>query len=553
MLQSFLLSLASGIVLFIVYMYHRANLSEGSANYRYYNEAVKGMSRWLEQTVDLTQSHFQPCKNCGYEIALVHDNFYCLRSDLFKLLHPEVVVQDQMVLRDYGGQDLARKIIQQNMYDALPSFVQTRQIEIGYHQTPLETSVVYPYAKNYFRTHTFGKQAGCIFQKYFHVPGQEEIALKSNQSTHFHNYIDNLKQENKSTTCIKDASYEKPTFRMWLKEECENFFEIINTKQYKDKLENEGIQYIYKTNRHLGNGILLLDYQNEKIIRSWYKDSLGCGRNLSQVNNSRVPQESLLIFKGHKMEFRSYFQIASTNPPILYGYKKALIKQCALKFDLLDFTKEAHVCNTAVTKTHKQTTGQEQDDDLYIDWNLEELQDILLQQGKIKSRNWLNEELYPQIMRKITHLFFSVEKYLLKDSRVGEFFGVDFILDDDLNLWIFECNRNPNFLAVTEGRKEKFGKLIPDMLEIQMQLVRSRYKRIRDFMYNTLLPAIKARQFQQQQEKLKEEFLQLMKDRFEPEYKLSTSNLAELAYIGDGQFNGYIKKECLESSRVLKK
>lgn len=71
-------------------------------------------------------------------------------------------------------------------------------------------------------------------------------------------------------------------------------------------------------------------------------------------------------------------------------------------------------------------------------------------------------------MRKITHLYFSVDKYMFKDSRVGEFFGVDFIMDDNLVLWILECNRNPNFLAVTEGRKEKFGKLIPNMLELEM-------------------------------------------------------------------------------------
>lgn len=67
------------------------------------------------------------------------------------------------------------------------------------------------------------------------------------------------------------------------------------------------------------------------------------------------------------MEFRSYFQIASTNPPIIYGYRKALIKQCAYKFDLKDFTKETHVCNSAITKT------MQNEDDLFIDWNLEEL------------------------------------------------------------------------------------------------------------------------------------------------------------------------------------
>lgn len=73
------------------------------------------------------------------------------------------------------------------------------------------------------------------------------------------------------------------------------------------------------------------------------------------------------------MEFRSYFVIASMNPPTIYGYNVALIKQCAVEFSLRDFTKQGHVCNTAITKTHKHVTGNSNEEELYIDWNLEEL------------------------------------------------------------------------------------------------------------------------------------------------------------------------------------
>jgi hypothetical protein len=37
----------------------------------------------------------------------------------------------------------------------------------------------------------------------------------------------------------------------------------------------------------------------------------------------------------------------------------------------------------------------EEEDDVYIDWNLEELQDLLFSQKKITSKNWLNEVLRP--------------------------------------------------------------------------------------------------------------------------------------------------------------
>jgi hypothetical protein len=69
----------------------------------------------------------------------------------------------------------------------------------------------------------------------------------------------------------------------------------------------------------------------------------------------------------------------------------------------------------------------------------------------------------------------SVRNEFYSDSRVSEFFGVDFIMDDDFRLWILECNRNPNFLAVTEGRKDKFWGLIHDVLELNMFYIRSKY------------------------------------------------------------------------------
>lgn len=77
--------------------------------------------------------------------------------------------------------------------------------------------------------------------------------------------------------------------------------------------------------------------------------------------------------------------------------------------------------------------------------------------------------------------------YLFKDSRVTEFFGVDFIMDSDLRLWIFECNRNPNFLAVTQGRSDKFGRLLTDMISLSHLQVKSKLKRVKKFIDEKML------------------------------------------------------------------
>ncbi|CAK77369.1 unnamed protein product (macronuclear) [Paramecium tetraurelia] len=487
--------------------------------------AIQIVQNWIESETDTSGTYFQPCLNCGYELAIKKDPLYCLKSDLYKIFHPQIVLEDSYVFRDYGGNDLARIIIKNQMFDVSPNFTQSGPIqEDDYFNLDIRASVIYPYSKTYLRTHILGKEAGCLFQKYMHIPGQEELALKSLQSLNLRSYLIQLSQVNASIECINEATFQKKSYRMWEQDECQQLFSIINSLEYQNKLQLEGLQFIYKTNKHLGRGVLLVDKENEQLIRKQYNNGTFCGKN----NQNVIIQEYIknpYLFKGHKMEFRSYFQIASTNPPILFGYKKALIKQCALKFNLTDFSKEAHVCNTAITKSLKEDIKQ-QNNEYYIDWNLEELQDLLLQDGLIISTDWLNEYLMPQIQLKLFHLFNSVQNKLFKDSRVGEFFGVDFILDQNLELWIFECNRNPNFLVVTEGRKEKFNQLIPDMIYLQLEMVRNRFIRISQFLKQKLIPSIRQKSLLEQQELLKHEFLINYQDSFQNQSQLNIDNQA---------------------------
>jgi hypothetical protein len=66
------------------------------------------------------------------------------------------------------------------------------------------------------------------------------------------------------------------------------------------------------------------------------------------------------LYKGHKIEFRIYFLITSTEPFIVHAYKKALIKRCAKPFSMFSTEKAAHVCNTAIVrKTMKDIADDE--------------------------------------------------------------------------------------------------------------------------------------------------------------------------------------------------
>ena len=56
-------------------------------------------------------------------------------------------------------------------------------------------------------------------------------------------------------------------------------------------------------------------------------------------------------------------------------YRRALIKRCALSFNLTSEEISSHICNTAVTEKKLQNdTTEHSDEEMFIDWNLEGLE-----------------------------------------------------------------------------------------------------------------------------------------------------------------------------------
>lgn len=73
------------------------------------------------------------------------------------------------------------------------------------------------------------------------------------------------------------------------------------------------------------------------------------------------------------------------------------------------------------------------------------------------------------------------EHGFLKKSNVFELFGLDFLLDDDLNLWFIECNASPVFQG-TSAEKEIFQtRMLKDMFNIEYAYLRSRVKRLKNW------------------------------------------------------------------------
>ncbi len=70
------------------------------------------------------------------------------------------------------------------------------------------------------------------------------------------------------------------------------------------------------------------------------------------------------------------------------------------------------------------------------------------------------------------------EEHFSKQSNLYEMFGLDFMLDDNLNLWFIECNASPQLIGTSPEKENFLTTMLIDMFEIQLAYFRSRMRRV---------------------------------------------------------------------------
>ncbi|CAD8212172.1 unnamed protein product [Paramecium pentaurelia] len=240
---------------------------------------------------------------------------------------------------------------------------------IEYINLDLRASVLIPLGKKYLRT--------------------KEIALKSTESQNLRIYLTSLLQGNEKSQ------------RMWELEECQKSFSIINSLEYQSIngrgyylqkykytiTTNIKIKYILEKEFYLL--IRIINRQSENNNNGTFVDKIIKRKSFKNTQKSylfKVTQQKIFEYKR---EITQSFDNIFKQYPILYGYKKEDIQQ--------------------------------QNNEYYIDWNQEKLQDLLIIDEFVISKDWLNDYFMPQNYLKLFHIFNSVKHKLFIDSRVGEF------------------------------------------------------------------------------------------------------------------------------------
>lgn len=127
-------------------------------------------------------------------------------------------------------------------------------------------------------------------------------------------------------------------------------------------------------------------------------------------------------------------------------------------------------------------------------------------------------------------------------------FGLDFILDENLNLWFIECNASPQLIGTNELKTAFLSKMLSDLFHIQYAYLRGRMKRVHLFMMRLSLMTLEHKEKNWSQ--LRKEFAEINKNKLEPEYPLPQNNsftiIMDKSRTGPDAYFGLLDPECVD-------
>ena len=402
-----------------------------------------------------------------------------------------------------------------------------------------------------------GKHVGCLGQAVSHIPGHSSLNRKDMVAESAAAYS---KTYATRPHCLNHNKFFPETWALYDAEACTEFFNKFNSPEYLKMKEKNDIVYIRKVGAgsHRGAGVAPVTETEEASLRETYKDGALCGTVKQNFIVQHYVHNPLLIF-GRKFDFRMYMLIASTNPMIVF-YHDGFLRVSLANYDTKTEDKKSLLTNLSLNKkiyeeVKKGTLFNGMDEEalkIAQQWSFDTLLEYLIDTKVVSDPNWLDNYLRPEFKKAMVHLIRMGQHSFLKRSSLYELHGVDFMLDQDLNLWFIEANSGPALGGYSEPMEKFIVKMLQDHFEVISGLVKSRMKRVANFVNKIISTGLVSAEepvvIRNLEDKIKE-FKVISSNYFEKEYEPSATNgfskILDENYEGTQRYQGLLSQDCL--------
>ena len=148
--------------------------------------------------------------------------------------------------------------------------------------------------------------------------------------------------------------------------------------------------------------------------------------------------ENPLIIQKKKFDIRQWVLVTDWNPLTIWIYQECYIRFAPVDYDPKEVdNKFMHLTNNSVVKNCDEFYQSEIDGNM---WSCDEFSDHLSSEFGYDA---FQETIWPQIKKYVTCSLQSVQDMVDNRKNSFEFLGYDFMVDEDLKVWLIEVNSSP--------------------------------------------------------------------------------------------------------------
>ncbi|XP_017788725.1 PREDICTED: uncharacterized protein LOC108571236 [Habropoda laboriosa] len=216
--------------------------------------------------------------------------------------------------------------------------------------------------------------------------------------------------------------------------------------------------------KSLGRGIILKNSLRD-ILNKINQAAKECMQYVVQKYIERP-----LLVHATKVDVRQWFLITSTQPLTVWMYRDILLRFASKDFTLENFHESIHLCNTTVQLKYRKTLRQNAQIPGELHWNLQNFKEYL----KATDRELAWEKLIkPGIKQNLIGALLASQENMVNRRNSFQLYGADFLIMEDLSVWLIEINTNPRLHPPSSSVTEK---LYPEIIEDTMKVVLDRRK-----------------------------------------------------------------------------
>ncbi|MCL4124964.1 UNVERIFIED_CONTAM: hypothetical protein GTU68_052470 [Idotea baltica] len=239
--------------------------------------------------------------------------------------------------------------------------------------------------------------------------------------------------------------------------DCESVLELV--KPFWPQLQMDGLRNVWIVKpgaQSRGRGIFLLNHL-EEILALVQSPLIYQTKYVVQ----KYMERPLLIYNT-KFDIRQWFMVTDWNPLTVWMYKDSYLRFCSQQYDLTNNDEAIHLSNNAIQCKYMNGARDNNLPDENM-WDCHQFKDYLRSKGQ---EDAYEKIIHPGMKDALIATMLAAQVQMDSFKHGFEFFGADFMLTEDLRVWLIEINSSPCMAYTTSVTKRMSFECLNDTIKV---------------------------------------------------------------------------------------